>query len=125
MNEEFNAILQLFLIPRKTISQKRRQDLLCLAIQIVCEVPRWKIPAAPALVKDPLALERAIGHAESFFREVLAYDPPVGDLPKEAKKPVKAVALKAKTNKQLHQLNVEEHLAAYDAAIDKWLTGKN
>ena len=125
MNEEFKAILQLYLIPRKTISQKRRQDLLCLAIQIVCEVPRWKIPAAPSLVKDPLALERAIGHAESFFREVLAYDPPVGDLPKEAKKPVKIAALKAKTNKQLHQLNVEEHLAAYDAVIDKWLTGKN
>lgn len=124
MNDEFKAILQLYLIPRKTISQKRRQDLLCLAIQIVCEVPRWKIPAAPALVKDPLALERAISHAEGFFREVLAYDPPVGDVLKAAKKSGKVVTIKAKTSKQLQQMNVEEHLAAYDAAIDQWLSGK-
>jgi hypothetical protein len=97
---------------------------MCLAIQIVCEVPRWKIPAAPALVKDPLALERAVSHSESFFREVLAYDPPVGDLMKEAKKSGKVLAVKGKTSKQLHQMNVQEHLDAYDAAIDKWLNGK-
>lgn len=125
MHDEFKTILNLYCLPKKTISQKRRQDLMCLAIQIVCEVPRWKIPAAPALVKDPLALERAVGHAESFFREVLAYDPPVGDLMKEAKKSGKVVVVKGKTSKQLHQMNVQEHLAAYDAAIDQWLTGRN
>jgi len=125
MNDEFKVILNLYCSPKKTLSQKRRTDLLCLAIQIVCEVPRWKIPAAPALVKDPLALERAVSHSESFFREVLAYDPPVGDLMKEAKKSGKAVIVKGKNSKQLRQLNVEEHLAAYDAVIDQWLTGKN
>jgi len=43
---------------------------------------------------------------------------------KEAKKSGKLV-IKSKTTKQLRQMNVEEHLAAYDAAIDSWLTGKN
>ena len=121
MHDEFKAILQLYNIPSKIFSQKRRQDLLCLAIQIVCEVPRWKIPAAPSLVKDPLVLERAVSHAESFFREVLAYDPPIGDLTKEVKKSIKPIANKLKAGKELHQMNVEEHLAAYDAAIDSWL----
>lgn len=124
MHDEFKTILNLYCLPKKIISQKRRQDLMCLAIQIVCEVPRWKIPAAPALVKDPLALERAVSHSESFFREVLAYDPPVGDLMKEAKKSGKVLTVKGKTSKQLHQMNVQEHLDAYDAAIDKWLNGK-
>jgi hypothetical protein len=32
--------------------------------------------------------------------------------------------MKPKTSKQLQQMNVEEHLAAYDAAIDMWLNGK-
>jgi hypothetical protein len=124
MHEEFKAILHLYCFPKKTISSKRRQDLLCLAIQIICEVPRWKIPAAPSLVKDPVALANAVAHTESFFREVLAYDPPVGDLAKEAKKTNKSTIIKPKSSKQVHQMNVEEHLAAYDAVIDKWLTGK-
>ena len=123
MNDEFKTILNLYSNPKKILSQKRRQDLLSLAIQIVCEVPRWKIPAAPSLVKDPVALERAVSHSESFFREVLAYDPPIGDLMKESKKSAKIAIVKGKTTKQLHQMNVEEHLAAYDAVIDNWLTG--
>jgi hypothetical protein len=121
MQEEFTALLQLYSIPDKKLSQKRRTDLLCLAIQIVCEVPRWKIPAAPALVKDPVVLERAVSHAESFFREVLAYDPPLGDVPKEAKKGGAKVAVASKkplTGKQLKQMNTDEHLAAYNALID-------
>jgi hypothetical protein len=123
MHEEFQAILNLYSFPDKKLSQKRRMDLLCLAIQIVCEVPRWKVPAAPALVKDPVALERAISHAESFFREVLAYDPPVGDIVKEAKKgATKPTTVKKQLNgKQLKQLSTDEHLAAYNAAIDGFL----
>jgi hypothetical protein len=125
MGEEFQAILGLYMYPNKQLTQKRRMDLLCLAIQIVCEVPRWKVPAAPALVQDPVALTRAISHAESFFREVLHYDPPVGDVQKEAKKGgAKAPAVaKQLSSKQLKQMSVEEHLQAYDAMIDGWMGG--
>jgi hypothetical protein len=126
MTEEFQTLLQLFSYPNKKLTQKRRTDLLCLAIQIVCEVPRWKVPAAPALVKDPVALERAIGHAESFFREVLAYDAPVGDIQKEAKK---GSSKQIETNKLLSSkkqkdMHIHQHLSAYDAVIDGWLSGK-
>jgi hypothetical protein len=130
MNEEFQSILQLFSYPNKKLSAKRRQELLCLAIQIVCEVPRWKVPAAPALVKDPVALERAMSHAESFFREVLTYDAPSGNVEKEAKKTASksitsgAAAVKQMSSKQRKQMSLEEHLNARDAMIDSWLNGK-
>ena len=130
MNEEFQSILQLFSYPNKKLSAKRRVDLLCLAIQIVCEVPRWKVPAAAALVKDPIALERAMSHAESFFREVLTYDAPVGDVEREAKKGAsKSIHAggptgKTPSAKQLKQMSLEEHLNARDAMIDGWLNGK-
>jgi len=126
MMEEFQAIFQLYSFPDKRISQKRRFDLICLAIQILCDVPRWKVPAAPALVKDPVALERAISHAESFFREVLAYDPPSGDISKEAKKgaPKSVTQKKQLTGKQLKQMSIDEHLNAYDAMINGWMNGK-
>jgi hypothetical protein len=126
MHEEFSAILQLFATPDKRLTGKRRLDLLCLAIQIVCEVPRWKVPAAPALVKDPVALDRAVSHAESFFREVLAYEPPTGDIQKEAKKSATgraAAGPKVLSSKQKKQMSVEEHLAAYDAVVDSFLFG--
>lgn len=127
MMEEFQAIVQLFAYPDKRLPPKRRMDLLCLAIQILCEVPRWKVPAAPALVKDPVALERAVGHAESFFREVLAYDAPVGDIAKEAKKGASKNTLnpqKQLSSKQMKQMSIDEKLTAYDAMIDGWMSGK-
>lgn len=129
MNEEFQAIIQIFSYPNKKLTAKRRMDLLCLAIQIVCEVPRWKVAAAPALVKDPVALERAISHAESFFREILQYDPPMGDVAREAKKGVSkgiggVAGQKQLTAKQLKDMSIQEHLNAYDTVINNWMAGK-
>lgn len=126
MNEEFQAILNLYCYPNKGLTSRRRTELLSLLIQIVCEVPRWKVPAAPSLVKDPVVLERAIGHAESFFREVLAQDIPAGDVAKEAKKTKKAnvTTISAEKNaKKLKQMSVEEHLNAQDAMINSWMNG--
>jgi hypothetical protein len=102
-------------------------ELLSLAIQICCEVPRWKVPAAPALVKDPVALEKAIGHAESFFREVLAYDAPMGDVQKEAKKgSSKSLAAGGSTGrqlsvKQLKDQHIKNQLGVYDSIMNDML----
>jgi hypothetical protein len=127
MNEEFIAILQLFMYPNKKLTSRRRMELLSLAIQICCEVPRWKVPAAPALVKDPVALEKAIGHAESFFREVLAYDAPMGDVQKEAKKgSTKSLAAGGSTGrqlsaKQLKDQHIQNQLGVYDSIMNDML----
>jgi hypothetical protein len=75
-------------------------------IQIITEVPRWKVPAAPSLVKDPIVLGRAIGQAELFYKEILVLPLPLKPLPSKAgslakKKPP------ATTKEELleHQLN--------------------
>jgi hypothetical protein len=118
MNEEFLAIFDLYRFPYKNIlTSRRRLDLLCLMFQLLCEVPRWKIPAAAALVKDPVVLRKGIAHVENFFREVLAYEMPTIDVIKEAKK-VKAKITKERTDKDKKKDKIEEQLAIYDKAID-------
>jgi hypothetical protein len=120
MNEEFLAIFDLYRFPYKNIlTSRRRLDLLCLMFQLLCEVPRWKIPAAAALVKDPIVLRKGIAHVENFFREVLAYEMPPTDIIKEAKKAkVKAKTLNGKSEKDKKKDMIEEQLAIYDKAID-------
>lgn len=126
MDEETRSLIHLYAYPNKLLSQKRRFETLCLLAQLMCEVPKWKVPAAPSLVKDPLALQRAVSHAESFFREVLAFDAPAGDVEKAIKKALaKASAAKTKvlTEKQKKELAIQEQLAMYDSLIDSWVTG--
>lgn len=73
MAEEFQTLSDLYRGAEKRIGSRGRRDLLGLMAQILCEVPRWKVPAAPTLIKDPAALSRAIQQSPNFFREVLAY----------------------------------------------------
>ncbi len=71
MNEEFQALSDLYRSTDKRIGAKGRRDILAIMAQILCEVPRWRVPAAPPLIKDPAALSRAIQQSPNFFREVL------------------------------------------------------
>ena len=123
MNEEFIGILDLYRKVTK-LSGKRRLDCLCLCIQLLCEVPKWKVPAAPTLVSDPVQLERASGHAEQFFREVLVYAP-IGsgsDIVKEAKKAMKPSQEKKKmTTKEKNAQKLEDNFAACDAVLQKMM----
>lgn len=72
MNEEFQCILDLIRSNDPNIGSRYRKDLLFLCIQILCEVPRWKVPAAPSLIKDPVVMTRAIQQSPNFFNEVLS-----------------------------------------------------
>jgi len=95
MHEEFQALLDLYRAP--DASQKRKTDTMSIMIQILTDVPKWKVPAAPTLVSDQKVLERAVSQAEAFFREVLALPLPSKLLPprvtglkqKKAKEPSK------------------------------------
>lgn len=73
MAEEFQVLSDLYRGADKRIGVRGRKDLLGLMAQILCEVPRWKVPAAPTLIKDPATLSRAIQQSPNFFKEVLAY----------------------------------------------------
>jgi hypothetical protein len=78
MHEEFQTLLDLWRTGDKRVQGGAKKQILTVLTQILCEVPRWKVPAAPALIKDPVAMSLAIRQVPKFFREVLAYDPPQG-----------------------------------------------
>ena len=69
MNEEFQALLDLY--RDQDTSQKHKGDIIAIMIQILTEVPKWKVPAAPSLVQDPGSLQRTVQSAEQFFDELL------------------------------------------------------
>jgi hypothetical protein len=95
MHEEFQALLDIY--RSADASQKRKMDTMALMIQLLTEVPKWKVPAAPSLVADPATLERTVSQSEVFFYEVLQLPLPTKMLPatvtglrqKKAKEPSK------------------------------------
>jgi hypothetical protein len=119
MNEEFQALMQLYAMPDKRLSTKRRNDILILIVQILCEVPRWSVPSAPVLVADQPTLLRALNHSESFFREVLAFDQPPVDLEKEIKKKKKPVipGVQNMTAKEKKEAKMKQQIEEMDALV--------
>jgi hypothetical protein len=81
MHEEFQALLDLYRSVDRRLSNKHRQDALILLYQLLTEVPRWRVPAAPSLVRDPVVLSRAVQQAEVFYREILILPLPSKPLP--------------------------------------------
>jgi hypothetical protein len=112
MHEEFQTLLDLYRSTDKHIGAARRQDALVLMIQILTDVVRLKVPAAPTLVKDPVVLGRAVGQCEVFYNEILSLPLPAKPLPGK----VGAIGKKKVivTTKEDH---LNSHLEAADAAI--------
>jgi hypothetical protein len=104
MHEEFQALLDIYRSNDFKISQRKKLDTMVLMIQILTDVPKMKVPAAPSLVPDQTKLTRAVQQAESFFREVLMLPMPRKLLPptvtglkqKKAKEPTKEEKLQQK-----------------------------
>ena len=120
MNEEFQALIQLYSTPDKRLSAKRRNDILILIVQILCEVPRMAIPSAPVLVADQASLLRALNHSQGFFREVLVYDAPAAPIQKELKKKKVVVkGEKALTAKEKKELKIKEQMEAMDSMVSQ------
>jgi hypothetical protein len=92
---------------------------------LCCEVPRWKVPACPPLVTDPVRLARAVAQAGSFFTEVLAYQalPLTQELkPKMMKVPKTGAAKEKKlTEKEKQKLEMESQFEMYEAAMEAFL----
>jgi hypothetical protein len=75
MAEEFQVLIDLWRGADSRISPGCRKKIIGIMAQILCEVPRWKVAAAPALIKDPVQVSRAVSQSGKFFREVLAHQP--------------------------------------------------
>jgi len=97
LHQEFQTLLDLYRSTDAKNTQRRKQDILGLMIQILVDMPRMKVPAAPTLVQDPAMLERMVQQVEPFYREVLFLPIPNKLLPqtvkgikkKKAKEPTK------------------------------------
>lgn len=78
MHEEFQSLLDIY---RSNITQKKKIDTIAIMIQLLTDVPKWKVPAAPSLVPDQTKLQRTVSQAEGFFKEVLMLPLPKKLLP--------------------------------------------
>jgi hypothetical protein len=112
MHEEFQALLDIYRSTDFKITARKKMDTIAVMIQILTDVPKWKVPAAPSLVPDQTKLHRTTSQAEHFFKEVLAFPLPpkllpptvTGLKPKKVKEPSK-------------QEKLEQQLAIADQAI--------
>jgi hypothetical protein len=122
MNEEFQILVNLWKEGDKRIQGGAKRQLLAVLTQILCEVPRWKVPAAPPLIKDPVAMTQLIRQCPKFFREVIAFDPPPAGLAVQkafrtrGKVDSKAVAAAKKGEAAVTQMD------AFDRALEAYFS---
>jgi hypothetical protein len=117
MHEEVSEIARLWKSGEKRMAASNKKDLLALLATICCEVPRWKVPAAPPLTQDPARLARAVSQVPGFFQEVLAFKP----LPVNSQLKPKMMQAPKKKKEAPKVSAMEDHLASYDAAMEAYL----
>ena len=122
MTEEFQVLLDLWRGGDKKVQGAAKKGVLALLTQILCEVPRWKVPAAPTLIKDPVVMTMAIRQVPKFFQEVLSYDAPrataavVKAFRTRGKVDAKVVAAAKKGDAH------EDQLSAFDRALEAYFS---
>ena len=116
MHEEFKTLIDLWRSGDKHIQGGARKQILTILTQILCEVPRWKVPGAPALIKDPVAMSQSIRQVPKFFREVMAYDPPNAAALVKA---FKTRGKEAKVPKKKGEV-MESKMDAFDRALEDY-----
>lgn len=117
MNEEFQTLIDLFRSTDIKFTNSFKKNLLGLIAQVVCEVPRWKVPAAIPLIKDPIVLGRTLPQCPKFFIEVLQY-PSVSSSNLNKLLKSKGKVEKKKDNKKL---SMEEQFEAFDKAMEDYM----
>ena len=109
MHEEFQALLDIYRSTDFRITGKKKLDTIAIMVQILTDVPKWKVPAAPSLVSDQTKLQRMVTQSESFFREVLMMP-----LPKKLLPPTVTGLKQKKAKDPSKQDKLEQRLAAID-----------
>lgn len=110
MHEEIQALINLYRTTTTSITARRRMDILCLMTQICAEVPRWKVAAAPVLIRDSIVLQRMCDQAPTFFSQILEHAALTRPLGKGAMKAPKQAKIVKEENKE----------SAVDVAMDAY-----
>jgi hypothetical protein len=116
MHEEFQALLDIYRSTDFRITQRKKLDTIALMVQILTDVPKWKVPAAPSLVPDQTKLQRAVSQSEPFFREVLLLP-----IPKKLLPPTVTGLKQKKAKEPSKQDLLEQKLAMIDEVANKYL----
>jgi hypothetical protein len=83
MHEEFQALIDMWRGKQARLTAKQKQECLAFMILVITEVPRWKVPAAQPLVKDPTVMSRAVQQSVRFFQEILVKPRVASIMPKD------------------------------------------
>ena len=119
MAEEFQSLLDLWRGAETRISGAGRKKILGIMAQILCEVPRWKIPAAPSLIQDPVQVSRAVSQSGKFFKEVLTH--PVVKQRAAVVKLFRSRGAAPPVKKKLKEEGFKDRLEAMDRAMNAYL----
>ena len=118
MHEEFQSLIDMWRGKQARLSSRQRHECLALMILVISEVPRWKVPAAQPLVKDPLVMSRAVQQSVRFFQEIVIKPPVTGIVPKDltgASKKKKVVAGAKATTMEDQMRLMDEMVMAFIA----------
>jgi hypothetical protein len=115
MHEEFQYIIEIFKSTDNRFTTTFKKNLLGLCARILCEVPRWKVPAAPPLIKDGAVLSRAVAQMPKLFSEVLQYPSVIST------NLAKLLKNKGKIEKVKKKLSMEEQFEAFDKAMEMYM----
>lgn len=115
MDEEFQTLIDMYRNGNQHMTQTARKSVLGLIVQIICEVPRWRVPAAPTLIKDPQTLARTVQQSGHFFREILV------EKKTSSLKGMNIFKSKKEINVKAVQTTVEQQLDAYELVMNKYL----
>ena len=115
MHEEFQILIDLWRGKQARLSSKQKHECLALMILVIAEVPRWKVPAAQPLIKDPTLMSRAVQQSSKFFQEVLSKAPVQSILPKDivqtvAKRKAKAKLTDAKVDSSEDKMRLMDQM---------------
>jgi hypothetical protein len=115
MHEEFQELLNLWRGKQARLSSKQKQECLAFMILVITEVPRWKVPAAQPLIKDPTVMSRAVQQSVRFFQEILIKPKVNSIMPKDisgtkAVKKSKVVITDAKTESSEDKMRLMDEM---------------
>lgn len=112
MHEEFQSLIDMWRGKQSRLSGRQKQECLAIMILVLAEVPRWKVPAAQPLIKDPTVMSRAVQQSVRFFQEVLMKPPVTGIVPKDlvGSKAKKSTVITAKATSTEDQMRLMDEM---------------
>jgi hypothetical protein len=113
MHEEFQVLIDMWRGKQARLSARQKQECLGIMILVLAEVPRWKIPAAQPLIKDPTVMSRAVQQSVRFFQEILMKPPVPPIIPKDlvgSSKAKKMTAQPAKATSMEDQMRLMDEM---------------